>query len=153
MILQHRNERKRFAKFFVVGIMGTTVDFGIFNLLTQVFGMPPVISSVISFITALTHNFFWHRYWTYPESRSKRVWQQWLQFGTVGTIGLIIRTTLFALIRPVLVSWMTHLVPPLPLTPTFWGNNAALGVVVLTVMLWNFFANRFWTYNDVAVGA
>ena len=29
------------------------------------------------------------------------------------------------------------------------GENAALAVSVVVVMFWNFFANRYWTYNDV----
>ncbi len=153
MILQHREERKRFAKFALVGSMGAGVDFLVFNLLTQVGGMAPVAASVFSFLTAMTHNFLWHRYWTYPESRSKKVAHQWLQFGMVSVAGLAIRTTLFALIRPLLVRIAAYLTPPLPLTPTFWGNNTALATVILVVMVWNFFANRFWTYNDVAVGS
>ncbi len=153
MILQHHNERKRFLKFVVVGSMGAGVDFLVFNLLTQAVGVTPLPASILSFLTAMTHNFLWHRYWTFPESRSKHAAHQWVQFGTVSAVGLGIRTALFALIHPLLVRLMTHAVPPLPFTATFWGNNLSLAVVIVTVMFWNFFANRLWTYNDVSVGA
>ncbi len=153
MILQHRKERQRFLKFALVGSMGAAVDFAVFNFLTQVAGLPPLLSSVFSFLTAMTHNFLWHRHWTFPESRSKRAMHQWAQFGAVSAVGLGIRTLLFSLIHAPLVALMAHFVPPLPLTPTFWGNNLSLAVVILTVMVWNFFANRVWTYNDVALGA
>ncbi len=151
MILQHRNERKRFLKFALVGSLGAAVDFTVFNLLTQWVGLPPVLSSVLSFLTAMTHNFLWHRYWTFPESRSKRAMHQWMQFGMVSTVGLIIRTTLFSLIHAPLTHFMGHL--PLPLAPAFWGNNVSLAIVIFVVMVWNFAANRIWTYNDIAVGA
>ncbi len=151
MILQHRNERKRFYKFALVGSMGAGVDFIVFNALTQGLGVPPVLASVLSFLTAMTHNFLWHRYWTFPESRSKRAVHQWVQFGAVSAVGLAIRTTLFSLIHAPLTALMAHF--PLPLTPAFWGNNLSLATVILIVMVWNFFANRIWTYNDVAVGA
>ena len=153
MILQHRNERKRFYKFALVGSMGAGVDFLVFNLLTQWLGMQPVAASVLSFLTAMTHNFLWHRYWTFPESRSKGAARQWIQFGAVSIIGLAIRTALFSLIRSPWTKLIAHLVPPLPLTAAFWGNNLSLATVIFVVMIWNFFANRIWTYNDVAVGA
>jgi len=152
MILQHRNERKRFYKFALVGSMGAGVDFLIFNLLTQWLGVPPVLASILSFLVAMTHNFLWHRYWTFPESRSKRMAHQWVQFGTVSSIGLAIRTILFSLIRGPWTALMAHFTPPLPFTATFWGNNLSLATVIFVVMVWNFFANRVWTYNDVTVG-
>jgi putative flippase GtrA len=39
-----------------------------------------------------------------------------------------------------------------PLTPVLLGKNFTLVVAVGVVMLWNFFANRYWTYNDVDKG-
>jgi putative flippase GtrA len=35
-------------------------------------------------------------------------------------------------------------------TPRFMAHNIALAAAVLVVMMWNFFANRYWTYNDVS---
>jgi putative flippase GtrA len=29
------------------------------------------------------------------------------------------------------------------------GKNLTLAIAVSVVMLWNFFINRYWTYNDV----
>jgi putative flippase GtrA len=34
-------------------------------------------------------------------------------------------------------------------TPVFLGKNFTLAVAVGVVMLWNFFVNRYWTYNDI----
>ncbi len=34
-------------------------------------------------------------------------------------------------------------------TPEFLGKNFTLAIAVGVVMLWNFFVNRYWTYNDV----
>jgi hypothetical protein len=71
-----RRERTRFIKFLIVGTIGAVVDFGSFNLLTGVFRLPPVPSSVVSFLAAVTSNFFFNRHWTYPDSRSKPVSRQ-----------------------------------------------------------------------------
>jgi putative flippase GtrA len=35
------------------------------------------------------------------------------------------------------------------LTPEFLAKNLTLALAVGIVMLWNFFVNRYWTYNDV----
>jgi putative flippase GtrA len=35
------------------------------------------------------------------------------------------------------------------LTTEFMGHNGALAIAVLVVMMWNYFVNRYWTYNDV----
>ena len=34
-------------------------------------------------------------------------------------------------------------------TAVFLGHNLALAFAVVFVMFWNFFVNRYWTYNDV----
>jgi len=91
-----RRELTRFMKFSVVGVIGAIVDFGTFNLLNSILGLRSLIASVLSFIAAVTSNFIWNRFWTYPDSRSKPVRQQALQFAVVNTIGLFIRTPVFA---------------------------------------------------------
>jgi hypothetical protein len=58
---------------------------------------------------------------------------------------------LFAWLEKVLVQNLGRSLPGnFPLSSTFLGHNFALAVAVLVVMMWNFFANRFWTYNDVS---
>ncbi|MGB7540292.1 MAG: GtrA family protein [Anaerolineales bacterium] len=142
-------ESKRFAKFLVVGTIGAVVDFGTFNLLTAVLPLPPVPSSVVSFLAAVTSNFLFNRYWTYPDSRSKPVWRQVIQFATVNLVGLAIRTPLFAALIPVWRKILERGSPALPFSAEQLSHNLALGCAVLVVLIWNFVINRFWTYNDV----
>ena len=99
MILKNRKERTRFLRFAIVGASGAVVDFGVLNLLTLVFKLAFVPSSVISFISAVINNFLWNRYWTYPDSRSKRVARQLVQFSIINVIGLVIRTPLLMAVR------------------------------------------------------
>ncbi len=153
MILRHANERRRFFRFAIVGTMGAVVDFGTFNLLRWLTGLSPVVCSVLSFTLAVTHNFVWNRYWTYPESRSKPLWRQGLQFFVLNTVGAAIRTPLFAWWRGPLVAWMQRLHLPGPLSPQTVGENLALALVMVVVLFWNFFSNRYLTYNDVRIGA
>jgi len=149
MILTQSRETSRFLRFAMVGVLGAVVDFGVFNLLTSGFHLPAVISSVISFLMAVISNFLWNRYWTYPDSRSKPVPRQMAQFTLVSLMGLAIRTPLFAWMEPQLIGVITRLALRLPLSPTFWGHNLGLMIAILVVMMWNFFANRYWTYADI----
>lgn len=153
MILTNSKERTRFFRFAIVGTIGALVDFLIFNLLTSVVKLIPVWSSVFSFSVAVVSNFLLNRYWTYPDSRSKSVTRQIVQFVVVSLMGLGIRTPLFAWLEKVLVRFFTGFPIHLPLTPTFWGHNVSLAIAIIVVMFWNYFANRFWTYSDVRVSS
>lgn len=150
MILANKKERTRFLRFMVVGVIGAIVDFGTFNILTNLTAIQPVIASVISFTAAVTSNFLWNRYWTYPDSRTKHVGHQVTQFFIVNIIGLVIRTPLFAFLEPYMMKLAEKYASQAPLTTTSIGHNLSLAVAIGVVLLWNFFANRYWTYSDVS---
>lgn len=150
MIATVQKERTRFLRFAVVGTIGAVIDFGIFNLLSSLAGIPAVIASMISFTCAVISNFTWNRFWTYPDSRSKKLSSQVIQFFVINLIGLGIRTPLFAGLEKLLTNIFSSILPAgFLVTPVFVAHNSSLAFVILVVMLWNFFANRYWTYNDV----
>jgi putative flippase GtrA len=149
ILIRSKQERTRFIKFMVVGTIGFLVDFSVFNLCRSGIGISPEVSSVISFIVAVLSNFTFNRFWTYPDSRSKPILNQLAQFGLVNVVGLAIRTTIFALINAPLAQMAEKLVHDFVIPGYVIGENVALAIVVIIVMLWNFFANRYWTYNDV----
>jgi putative flippase GtrA len=151
MILRDPQERNRFFRFALVGAMGAMVDFATFNLLVNLANFPAVWASMISFTVAVISNFLWNRYWTYPDSRSKKVSRQVFQFAVVSVIGLMIRTPLFAFLEKFLIRTLTTVLPKnFFFSSVFLGHNIALAISILVVMMWNFFANRFWTYNDIS---
>lgn len=146
---QNRKESKRFVKFLIVGGIGFVVDGVIFYIFTHPIDLPVLIAQAISFIAAIISNFTWNRYWTYPDSRSKSLRRQLTQFTLVNTIGLAIRTVVIAVvIGPYSrLAAAQHLVP---IAPDTLAKFASLATSVLVVLLWNFFVNRYWTYNDVS---
>jgi putative flippase GtrA len=151
MILTNQKERSRFLRFAVVGTIGAVIDLGAFNLLTVAFNLPALTAQAVSFSLAVVSNVLWNRYWTYPDSRDKPVGRQLFQFIVVSIIGLIIRTLIFDRLEEALV-WLAGQIFPAGffLSPTIIGHNASLAIVILVIMLWNFFVNRYWTYNDVS---
>ena len=90
-------EAERFTKFLFVGTWGFVVDFGTLTLLVEVFEVPRlvaentqfsataglILANTISFTLAVISNFTLNRYWTYPESRSKRKRIQLPQFALI----------------------------------------------------------------------
>ena len=149
--LKDKTERTRFFRFSVVGAIGAGVDFGTFHLLVSLLHVPPVVAQAFSFTAAVTNNFIWNRFWTYPDSRSKPVVNQVVAFFVVNVIGLVIRTPLFAALESPFRT-MAEKIPFIPfwfVTADILGYSFALAVAVVVVMFWNFFVNRYWTYNDV----
>jgi len=150
-IIRDQQERTRFLRFAIVGTIGAGVDFGSFHLLVSFLGVPALWAQACSFTIAIISNFIWNRYWTYPDSRSKPITSQVFTFFVVNIIGLLIRTPIFAWLEVPLRRFGERL-PFLPfwvLTADVLGYSIALGVAVVVVMFWNFFVNRYWTYNDV----
>ena len=143
-----KRELARFIRFGIVGTIGSIVDFGFLNLLTLVFNVPFLVSSVISFSLAVVNNFILNRIWTFSGSRKEPITKQLLQFGLVSVIGLLIRTPLLAWLEKVLVPMAEKYVPNF-LTTTIIAHNVSLAIAIGVVLLWNYFANRFWTFKSV----
>jgi putative flippase GtrA len=149
-ILTDTRERTRFLRFLVVGAVGLVVDLSTFFILSRIFNMVPRLAQAFSFTLAVISNFTWNRRWTYPDSRSKAMSRQLLQFFVVNVIGLAIRTPIFSALETPFRDLFTNGFPQIPyLSPSFLGDYLSLGVAVVVVMLWNFFVNRYWTYNDI----
>jgi len=132
-----------------VGVIGAIVDFGIMNLFTKLFIMPLTLAGSISFCCAILSNFLWNRFWTYPDSRSRPIAKQLTMFFIVNVAGLAIRLPILHFLELPVRTLFDHLAFNTSFTPEFLGKNLTLMVAVGVVMLWNFFVNRYWTYNDV----
>jgi len=101
-------------------------------------------------------NFVWNRYWTYPDSRSRALHAQIVQFFVVSFVGLAFRLVWVQGLFGPFGSFGVDALDFLGLGHTFTetaqsqlGTNIAQFFAVWIVLVWNFFANRYWTYNDV----
>lgn len=158
-------EMERFFRFAIVGVSGALIDFGLVYLLQWTI-LPPTrgaeagIAAVIASTFAVVSNFIWTRYWVYPESRSRTLRRQLGMFAAVSATGLTFRfiwVTLAAIplgqvLLPVALPFIEVLRPgyvPGPLAANKFGTLIAQMAAMVIVMFWNFFANRYWTYNDI----
>ena len=162
--LAAHKEMERFLKFAVVGVIGAVIDSGTFNGLQALGWLDDVnlnlglfsltgigIAGTIAFMLAVTSNFIWNRYWTYPDSRTKSLWSQLVTFFLINIVGILIRIPILELGSAPLSRLVSNIIPTLnPDTAAWLGANMAWAIAVVIVMFWNFFVNRYWTYNDVS---
>ncbi len=156
-------EAERFVKFLMVGTLGFIIDFGTLTFLIEVVNLPGLVeqntpfpsfvglalANSISFTLAVLSNFTFNRYWTYPESRSKRKRIQLPQFGLVSVLGLIINTAIFVLATPI----FNNIIGSIDvLAGSIAGYIPAKILATMVVLFWNFFVNRFWTFDNVEQG-
>jgi putative flippase GtrA len=161
-------EVERFLKFAVVGLVGAIIDAGTLAIL-QATILPPTLkepdlnvtlAQTIAFLAAIASNFTWNRLWTYPDSRSRSMRVQMFQFTFISLVGWVGRTLwiqaahipLGALLMPTMLPAIRLLKPhyiPSAIGEAKLGTMGAWLIGVIIVMIWNFFANRYWTYNDV----
>lgn len=161
---QKAKEVERFLKFATVGIIGAIIDFGVLNLLQATVLRPedPNVQLKIglatgcAFVSAVTSNFIWNRYWTYPDSRTRAIQRQLLQFFLVSLAGLSFRLVWVDSLYSPLGNLGLDILQALGAVETMaepaikrLGTNFAQFFAVWIVMVWNFFVNRYWTYNDV----
>ena len=167
--LIQNKEFERFWKFAVVGTIGAVVDFGTFrgllalgwldnvelNLIAKIALTGIGIAGTVAFTLAVISNFIWNRYWTYPDSRSKSIASQLVTFFLVNIVGILIRIPILELLSRPFDILAHNILPGIAgqmaniMGENAVGENTAWVLAVVIVMFWNFFVNRYWTYNDV----
>ena len=131
-------EARRFARFLVVGLGGTAIDFVLLVLL-QGIGVPLLVANSVSFSAGACSNFVWNRRWTFADARARPWGVQLAQFFSVSLVGLAINDAIVVALQTPLGSLLGR-----PGQGYLAAKVAATGVAVL----WNFFANRYWTFGD-----
>lgn len=149
MILAANKERVRFLKFATVGAIGSVIDIVIMNLLTHLLQMRLVYAGTISLICAIVSNFMLNRYWTYPDSRSRHFLHQLSMFFLVNLVGILFRIPILHFVEPVMAGAFERMVHLSHTEAEIIAKNATLAFAIGVVMIWNFFINRYWTYNDI----
>lgn len=135
-----RKELERFIRFMVVGVSGTLVDFAILSALKYFFGWPTLPANLISYSCGIINNFLLTRYWVYPETKGHQKLVQLAQFGLISLIGLGLNNLIVVALEGPATKFLAN--------PSYAYIPAKL-VATFMVLLWNFFANRLWTFGKV----
>ncbi len=153
---------RQLAKFGVVGVSSSVINFGLSNFFQYKLGWPLIPALSTAFFLSVVNGFFWNRRWTFKQARSKPAHTQSLQFLLVNVIGWLLNTTIVVVIvayvkshgRPLLSdTGELHRIVAAMLTNTGKHEfgplvfNCALLAATFIVVFWNFFANRLWTFK------
>ena len=122
----------KLIKFGIVGFSGMIVDFGITIICKEKLKIQKYVSNAIGFTVAASTNWLLNRIWTFA-SNNPQILSEYLRFLGVSVIGLGINTLILFIFNEKL-KWNFYL-----------SKVFATGVV----MLWNFFANNFFTFAGV----
>jgi dolichyl-phosphate beta-glucosyltransferase len=122
---------KQFFWYCVVGGIGTGVDIGVLFLMHGILLVPLLPATAIAFFVAVVSNFLGNKFFTFRDT-SKRYSEQFIKFLSVSIVGLILTLFLMQLF-------------------TVWIGIFYIFSKLLTsgiVLVWNFFANAFWTFRE-----
>ena len=127
------------AKFGLVGVLNTAIDFGILNFLSVYIGATSGVGLIpikaTSFSVALLNSFFWNKGWVFEGKKKANP----VVFAAVSIIGVSINvTTIYVL---------TTIVPtPGNISSQIWLNIANVGATLLS-MVWNFLGYRLVVFK------
>jgi len=123
---------KKFIKFCLVGVSNTLIDYGIYFLLTRGFSLHYLLANFFSFSLAATWSFFWNKYWTF-KNYQRGIFSQYLKFFLV-SLGGLFWSSLFLYFFVQILN-LYDLISKI--------------LVIIIVVFWNFFLNKYWTFTDV----
>jgi putative flippase GtrA len=131
-ITQRRGVRQ-FVKFGIVGASGFVVNLAVFTLLQRLTQMPFWLEFSISFMVGGVSNYFLNRWWTFRSTG--HAGKEGAQFLLVSFLALLVGN---------LTGWLLETRLEFHHAHTVWLLSTLSG------MLLNFFANKYWTFRDVA---
>lgn len=149
--LRYQNTAKQFIKFAVVGVAGTVVDFGTFNILTRgfgwddiyfVFGYEIIAANLVSVFLAIISNFLLNKYWTFQDT-GEHVVQQWSKY-------FALNLTTFVL-NQILTSYFAFRVPIVAIVFGSMKDNAAKALAIGIILFLNFFGSKFLVFRKKPV--
>ncbi len=127
---------RQFIKFSVVGAIGFAVDFTTLFTLKEFLGFNLYVANTFSFTAAVCSNFLWNSLWTFRGAFSGRKRHRFLPFAVVSIIGLGINQAIL---------FGAHELTGLD--DYQYGYLVAKVIATIVVMIWNFIANKFWTFR------
>jgi putative flippase GtrA len=142
-ILQRRTVRQ-FVKFCMVGFSSMAIDILISYNLVYRLHMNPTLAKTISFLFAVTNGFLWNSRWTFRGLGSGRKHEMYMKFILVNCVGLVLNLCIFKIVL-MPFSNGRFIGQGIPAKEVF---ALATGCAVVCVAMWNFFANKKWTFSD-----
>lgn len=137
---------KTLFKFSVVGLSGTAVDLGFYNLFILTFGLLPFVAKIFSTELGIINNFIWNHLWTFKGRKtSTNVYQKFGIYNLVSLGALGISVGIIYLLHTSYGDGVAH-----------FGKfkiayyNIYFLITIPPVMAWNFIINHYITWRHKA---
>ncbi len=139
---------RQFVKFAIVGVINTLVDWASFFVLRLIpfFAVYEVGAKALSFWISASNSFVWNSLWTFKEefreglaeseSKIAKGSSYYIKFMLVSVVGFFLNVVVFKGARQYLFGG-----------DNFWMRISALALASFVVTVWNFSANKWWTYK------
>lgn len=133
----------QFAKFAVVGVLNTAIDFGTLNIISIITGVTGGLIvggvNVPGVALALTNAYFWNKYWVFGHRDNKGMLHDLPTFLLVSGIGVIGNSSIVILATSYPVTFVNA---------TIWLNFAKLAATIFS-LVWNFLGYKFIVFRPV----
>lgn len=128
----------RAARFALVGLLGTVVDFSLFFAAQSLLSIPALFANTFSYSAGILNNYFFHRNWTFSQPAQKAVGRQLAVFVIISLSALMLNNLIVFLLTPSINAYFTDVALSMLL-----AKICAIAVG----MGWNFVANTLWTFR------
>lgn len=151
------------AKFGMVGVMNTLIDYIIYISLTRIFSIPldrVWTAKLVSGSVAMINSFYFNRTWVFQRGASKHGSQEFVRFITATLVSVyVIQLGLvqffssefqyFGLLGYDIAEalGLVALVPAI-MTEAFVIKTVAFGLATLASMSWNFVLYKVWAFKE-----
>ena len=117
------------AKFCIVGASGYAINLAVYAALLQWAGFHYLGSAFLSFLVAVSNNYWWNRHWTFRGDRGHFAYQG-MRFGAVAVVALGAN---LGLLRGLVALGV--------------GKIVAQAIAIVAVTPLNFVGNKLWSFR------
>jgi putative flippase GtrA len=117
------------AKFCIVGVSGYVINLAVYTALLKWAGLHYLGSAFVSFLVAVSNNYWWNRHWTFRGQRGHFA-NQGMRFGVVSAVAL-----------------GANLVVLRVLVALGVGKVLAQAFAIVAVTPLNFVGNKLWSFR------
>ena len=118
----------QFMKFGIVGVIAFIIDYGVMIFLTEVFGVPYLISTTISFVVSVVFNYFASMRFVFKRKDDMSRRREFIIFVVLSVCGLAINDVLM---------WLM-------VDSLFIDYRISKIVVTVVVAVWNFVTRKIF---------
>lgn len=152
-------EVTRFIRFCIIGLSSFLFAFTVFNVSYALTGML-IFSSTLAYVLSVINGFIWNRLWTFKDRRGKPFWNQFIRFVSAYIVGYGINLIAYATFLATIHAFQNGIYSSIDIWNTtrnilqghaehysFLLVNAAGVAATVVVIIWNYFANFFWSFQ------